>query len=79
MNNAWKIKQREISWDTHLKFVDAFLDDEDCFLIDQMRDLNKFLIETICSMTQGVLSTYHTKGKANKYDNQDQDLQYRSK
>ena len=62
MNKTWNFKQREFSWDTHVELVDSFLDDDDC-LIDWMGNSDKFLLESFFSMTEGVLTTCHTKGK----------------
>ena len=46
-----KIKYREISWETYLEPVDTFMDDEDCFLIDQMRNPEKILLRTVWPVT----------------------------
>ena len=44
-------QNRERVWETHLEFADTFLDDEDCLLIDQMKNPDKFLIVLLCSVT----------------------------
>ena len=46
-----KIKYREISWETYLEPVDTFMDDEDCFHIDQIRNLEKILMQMLCPVT----------------------------
>ena len=65
MCNAWKLKQGELTWETYLEPVDIFLDDEDCFLIDQMRNPEKFLMQMLCLVT--LVSSLPATRRENQY------------